>query len=121
MVAGGVSAGSSVELYNPKTFVWTAAPGLATARSSHTATLLSGGKVLIAGGSSGGPSAAAEVYTPGALPSVGGVAERPDVATLPAAAASSGHDYTRYALGAAAAFAVAATGAVGWRTKRKRW
>jgi uncharacterized protein (TIGR03382 family) len=56
---------TSVEVYNPVTGVWSWSPtaNLATARSGHTATLLSSGKVLVAGGwlPAKGSSASAEV------------------------------------------------------------
>ncbi len=54
----------SAELYNPATGTWTAGGNLVTARFSHTATLLRGGKVLIAGGFNGGWLASAEIYDP---------------------------------------------------------
>ena len=60
LIAGGRSdstgAGflSSAELYNPSTRTFTATGSMTTARFSHTATLLSNGKVLIAGGKSDG-------------------------------------------------------------------
>jgi hypothetical protein len=54
--------------------------------------------------------------SPAAPPSVGGMAEQPDLAALPSAA-SSGRDYTLYILGAAVAL-LAAAGAAGWRRRR---
>jgi N-acetylneuraminic acid mutarotase len=40
----------SAELYDPATGTWSAAGGLATGREGHTATLVSGGKIVVAGG-----------------------------------------------------------------------
>jgi hypothetical protein len=45
---------------------FTAAGTITAARSSHTATLLSSGKVLIAGGFNGGYLNTAEIYDPAA-------------------------------------------------------
>jgi hypothetical protein len=58
LVAGGLQFGSgasysvhsSAELYDPVTGIWTLTGSLGTARGTHTATLLSSGKVLVAGG-----------------------------------------------------------------------
>jgi IPT/TIG domain/Galactose oxidase, central domain/Kelch motif/Peptidase family C25/S-layer homology domain len=55
---------SSDELYDPATATFVITGSLAAARASHTATLLPSGKVLIAGGSNGGPLSSAEVYDP---------------------------------------------------------
>jgi Kelch motif/Galactose oxidase, central domain len=60
---------ASAELYDPATGRWTSTGSLATARSSHTATLLPGGQVLVAGGtimtSSGSTYfSSAELYDP---------------------------------------------------------
>ena len=43
---------------------WTTTGTLATARSSHTATLLPTGKVLVAGGFDSNPLSSAELYDP---------------------------------------------------------
>jgi N-acetylneuraminic acid mutarotase len=56
LVAGGQSesvagqALSSAEIYNPRTAIWMATGGMASARTGHTATLLAGGRVLVTGG-----------------------------------------------------------------------
>lgn len=41
---------AQVEIYNPATGTFTFGPFLIVARSSHTATMLNNGKILIAGG-----------------------------------------------------------------------
>jgi hypothetical protein len=69
LVAGGVNydnGGSLVpiaELYDPATGSWTLTGSLNTGRYDHTATLLTNGKVLVAGGGYG-PLASAELYDP---------------------------------------------------------
>jgi hypothetical protein len=68
LVAGGFGANgainilASAELYDPSTGNWTATGSLHTARYSHTATLLPGGKVLVVAGDPSGKSA--ELYDP---------------------------------------------------------
>jgi hypothetical protein len=82
LIVGGVSAGasgatgflSSAELYDPATGTFGSTGWLTTARANHTATLLSNGKVLVAGGMVCGPNCArynapdvldsAELYDP---------------------------------------------------------
>jgi N-acetylneuraminic acid mutarotase len=72
LVAGGVNANltinylSSAEIYDPTTRQWTAINSMTTARSSHTATLLPNGQVLVTGGSyqSGGVLSSAELFNP---------------------------------------------------------
>lgn len=62
VASGGVA---SAEVYDPITGAWTATPTMATARFAHSATALSDGKVLVAGGSSGRRSlASAELFDP---------------------------------------------------------
>jgi hypothetical protein len=60
LVVGG--GGTSAELYDPATGAWTTTGSLHTARYDPSATLLTGGQVLVAGGS--GPLASAELYNP---------------------------------------------------------
>lgn len=60
---------TTTELYNPSTSTWSTTGSLNTARENQTATLLSSGKVLVAGGvdfASHSPTdlASAELYTP---------------------------------------------------------
>jgi N-acetylneuraminic acid mutarotase len=52
---------ASAEIYDPATDGWTGAGSMATARDSHTATLLDNGKVLVVGGTD---LASAEIYDP---------------------------------------------------------
>jgi hypothetical protein len=72
----GSSAIASAELYDPEANAgagaFTSTGALATARYQHTATLLPGGKVLIAGGHDGpGPLASAELWDPAASSGAG--------------------------------------------------
>jgi hypothetical protein len=69
LVAGGlgsIAVLASAELYDPANGTWTPTGNLTTARSSHTATLLPGGRVLIAAGEDNGfdASASCELYDP---------------------------------------------------------
>jgi N-acetylneuraminic acid mutarotase len=73
LVVGGVSeaangdyyAAASAEVYDPATGTWSATGSMSTSRSSHTATLLPDGKVLVVGGfSDSSIVASAEVYDP---------------------------------------------------------
>ena len=69
LVAGGISkqgnALARAELYDPASGTWTATGTLNRPRVAHTATLLSDGMVLVAGGGGGnGATASAELYDP---------------------------------------------------------
>jgi hypothetical protein len=70
LITGGFSendesrALASAELYDPAQGVFTKAGALTTGRQSHSATLLSDGRVLIAGGYDGSYLASAELYDP---------------------------------------------------------
>ena len=62
---GDVSVLASTELYDPASGTWSATGSLNTARLAHTATLLSNGKVLVAGGGDFHSGlASAELYAP---------------------------------------------------------
>jgi len=69
LVAGGASSAwasdtsRTAEVYDPDTGAWSPAGTMNTARSSHTATLLLGGRVLVVGGTSSN-SRSAELYDP---------------------------------------------------------
>jgi Putative Ig domain/Kelch motif/Galactose oxidase, central domain len=70
LVTGGWPASGSplqsAELYDPSTFTSVATTSaMNAARANHTATLLSNGDVLLAGGYSNGSTTSAEVYNPG--------------------------------------------------------
>ncbi len=69
LVAGGLNTAASAsnlavaELYDPATNAWRPAATMANARYSHTATLFSNGKVLVAGGlANTGDTSTAELY-----------------------------------------------------------
>ena len=73
LVAGGIcdnngctgTITSSAELFNTATGTFALTGSMSVERSSHTATLLKSGSVLVAGGaSSGGTTATAELYDP---------------------------------------------------------
>jgi hypothetical protein len=65
---GGCNVLSSAEIYDPTAGKWTATGAMITGQDGYTATLLSNGKVLIAGGGNcNGLLSTAELYTPAAL------------------------------------------------------
>ena len=68
VAGGGIFEGSvSAELYDPASGTWTETGDLVNVRFVHTATLLSNGKVLAAGGDGGSQSPtlrSAELYDP---------------------------------------------------------
>jgi hypothetical protein len=79
LVVGGMGQGpaalASAEIYDPDTGSWSKAASMAWARIGHTATVLSNGRVLVAGGYVTCPdsvqpcddaSVGAEIYDPGA-------------------------------------------------------
>src|SRR5688572_27429028 len=62
LIAGGMSAGATAELYDPATRTFTRTGDMTLSRAGHTATLLADGRVLIVGGDSAGNTA--ELYDP---------------------------------------------------------
>jgi hypothetical protein len=71
LVAGGAcmapctSPGTSAEIFDPSTGVWTPAGNMSSGHNLHAAVLLNNGKVLVAGGYAGGTaSASAEIFDP---------------------------------------------------------
>jgi N-acetylneuraminic acid mutarotase len=72
LAAGGSNTATAspqvpaVELFDPTTNTWSYAASMANARINHTATLLSNGKVLVAGGADPSPGilSSAEIYDP---------------------------------------------------------
>jgi len=66
LVAGGGNDAQSCELYDPATATWTFTGSLLQKRFGHHATLLTNGKVLVAGGVAGhhGFVAQCELYDP---------------------------------------------------------
>jgi hypothetical protein len=66
LVAGGFKGYRGAELYDPAAGSWTRTASLAAKRFLHTATLLSSGKVLVAGGvGRAGSLSSAELYDQG--------------------------------------------------------
>jgi N-acetylneuraminic acid mutarotase len=67
LVAGG-DGNDTAELFNPATGIWTPTGSMATARASHTATVLTDGKVMVAGGIDNDQHVltSAELYDPAA-------------------------------------------------------
>jgi N-acetylneuraminic acid mutarotase len=70
-LATGLTAANTAELYDPSADNWSSAGTLVTGRFIHTASLLSNGQVLVAGGAGSNsqiaitPMASAELYDPG--------------------------------------------------------
>jgi hypothetical protein len=70
LIAGGLInaaqgfSTNTAELYDPATGTFTATGSMITSRASHTATLLTNGKVLVVGGDDLGATASAELYDP---------------------------------------------------------
>ncbi|HTY02961.1 MAG TPA: kelch repeat-containing protein, partial [Rhodocyclaceae bacterium] len=69
LVAGGLSGGiirPDAEIYTTSSNSWTTVASMITARSHHTATLLTNGKVLVVGGKGGDGNSTnlAEIYDP---------------------------------------------------------
>jgi hypothetical protein len=87
LIAGGdtgegasVTATNAAELFDPESGTFTSLPPMAAARYYHTATLLSNGKVLLAGGKSGSATTStAELFDP----SSGTFTLLPNTMTLP--------------------------------------
>ncbi|HUP70257.1 MAG TPA: kelch repeat-containing protein [Acidimicrobiales bacterium] len=70
-VSAQLEVSNSAEIYDPTHMLWRAADSLKGRREGHSATLLRAGKVLVAGGTSSGPSYVtaldtAELYDPAA-------------------------------------------------------
>jgi N-acetylneuraminic acid mutarotase len=63
-ISSNSNALASAELYDPLTNAWSVTGSLADARSSHSATLLPGGKVLVAGGVNTFSFASTELFDP---------------------------------------------------------
>ena len=86
----------SVEIYDPIGNTWTTStPDMGTARHGHTATLISGGKVLLTGGqNTGGALASAEIFDPAAAAGVGTWTATADMTGSGPSAASYGHTAT---------------------------
>jgi hypothetical protein len=62
--SGSIGPMATAQLYDPKTGRFDPTGSMATGRDEHTATLLSDGSVLIAGGAGGNGGASAELYDP---------------------------------------------------------
>ena len=66
-VSGSFGPLASAEIYDPSSVTWSGAGEMSTSRVGYTATVLSDGRVLVAGGASvpgGVPDRATEIYDP---------------------------------------------------------
>ena len=116
LVMGGASGyfGSvlnSAEVFNPAASpaTWTAVAPMTTVRTSHTATLLADGTVLVAGGVGSGAIASAEIYDPKVSPATW-------TAAAPMNEARYGHTATLLADGTV----LVAGGYARWKPRQRR-
>jgi hypothetical protein len=90
---------------------WSAAGSLTTARAEHTATLLSSGKVLVAGGYAGGAYlSSSELYDPTVAISPSSVTLAPQASQTFTASGGSGTGYTWAFVANASGGTLSATG-----------
>jgi N-acetylneuraminic acid mutarotase len=63
-LGGRTSPSVNVEIFDPVNGIWSAVSGMAVARASHTATLLTNGRVLVTSGITAAGVVATELYDP---------------------------------------------------------